>query len=58
MQDLERKRVKLVVLGAEAVGKTAIVRRFLHDSFQVGHMSSGHKLWLFLERTKKVGLCL
>ena len=33
--DLKGNRVKLVVLGGEAVGKTAIVRRFLKNTFQV-----------------------
>ena len=33
--DPKGNRVKLVVLGGEAVGKTAIVRRFLKNTFQV-----------------------
>ena len=33
--DLKGNRVKLVVLGGEAVGKTAIIRRFLNNTFQV-----------------------
>uniref|UniRef100_A0A8D0DTS5 GTP-binding protein Rhes n=1 Tax=Salvator merianae TaxID=96440 RepID=A0A8D0DTS5_SALMN len=37
-------RVRLVFLGAAGVGKTALIRRFLHDSFEARHRCTVEEL--------------
>ena len=38
-ESLTKRRIKLVTLGDAKVGKSAILERFLHDTFQVNMKS-------------------